>query len=138
MACCAATTRTPQIEEIKSLYFHQPNVDEEVITSHEGKGNEEPNNGFWSDKLFLFVSRKIVHICLNSHKKINDWFSLSNRLPPNGCKPIEEPQRENNGPDINQGSCLFLNLFYIHCLLRKIIIILYSKISLFLTVFKTE
>jgi hypothetical protein len=67
------------------------NVYQEVISCHEGKCNDEPNNGLWSDKLFLFVSRKIVHISLNSHKKIYDWFSLSNRLTPNGCKPIEEP-----------------------------------------------
>ncbi len=91
MGCATTTTRTPKIEKIKPLNLHQPNINQEVISTHEGKRNDEPNNGLWSDKLFLFVSRKIVHISLNSHKKIYDWFSSSNRLTPNGCKPIEEP-----------------------------------------------
>ena len=77
--------------EIKSLNTHQPNVNQEVITTHNDHGNDKPDNGLWSDKLFLFVGRKIVHISLNSPKKINDWITLSNRLPPNGCKPVEEP-----------------------------------------------
>jgi hypothetical protein len=107
----ASATRTPEVEEIKSLNLHQPNIDQEIISSHANQGNDKQDNGFWSDKLLLFVSRKIVHFYLNSPKKINDCISIPNRLSPNGRKPIEEPQRENNSPDINQGSGFFLNLF---------------------------
>lgn len=105
------TTGTPKVEEIQSLNLHQPNVDQKIIPTHCNHGYNEPNNGSWSDKLFLFVSRKVVHIYLNSHIKINDWISLPNRLSPNGSKPIEKPQRENNGSDVNHRSCFFFNLF---------------------------
>ena len=60
--------------EIKSLNTHQPNVNQEVITTHSDHGNDKPDNGLWSDKLFLFVGRKIVHISLNSPKKFYDWI----------------------------------------------------------------
>ncbi len=80
MTTASATTRTPKVKEIKSLNLHQPNIDKKVISRHAGKGNEEPNNGFWSDKLLLFASQKIVHISLNSPRKINDWVSLPSRF----------------------------------------------------------
>jgi hypothetical protein len=98
----------PKIEEVQPLDFHQPDIDQKVVTAHACKRNDEPDNGFGCNKFSLFFY-DIIHISFNSPK--DEIKTLSNKLAPNGCKPIKEPKTKNHGSNINQGSSLFLNLF---------------------------
>ncbi len=49
----SAAARGPEVEEIQSLNFHQPDIDKKKIYRHDTYRDEEPDDRFSGDKFFL-------------------------------------------------------------------------------------
>jgi hypothetical protein len=62
----ASTAPTgPQVKEVHALNLHEANVDHQVIATHYDHGDDEPDDGFWGDKLSLLFFNLITHFTLS-------------------------------------------------------------------------
>lgn len=52
----------PKIEKVKSLNFHQSDVDQQEIAAHCSQGNEEPYDRLRRDEFSLFFLDWICHL----------------------------------------------------------------------------